>query len=462
MRLVVTNAVIRGHHGVAIAFFLPGKHAHLGFDLEGLVYFIIRASGRLHTAIAVAPAASLLHNLRDHILGGCIVERAVAFVAQIPPEGFLQVFAQMLRHSFFRILLHLVIDGGINAESVLVQVVTASVRLEMLVEPAVQFIVRPLQGIHPVIFILGVRLALGLFGVHNAAKHIAEIGALAGIVVLHLIMQGDGQGGNGIVLDFAQIAVFVHLGEYEIASLAGPFGMKLGVVTGGGIDRADQHRALLGRQFGREFVEESAGGGPDAVGAAAEEHRVEIHRDDFVLGVIAFQFDGREPLAQFNPHHFGLVYAGDAAARFRAGIQSLGQLLGDGTATALFARTAQDSLENHTAQAAEIHARVFIETAVFRRYQRVDQVRGELVVSHIRTVLDVKGCQNLPVIGQNLRREFVLGIFQFFKRGNLRKESDGQQEEQGEGQGCAHHNPRPFYDFFSGFLFHFFTKFLQK
>ena len=67
----------------------------------------------------------------------------------------------------------------------------------------------------------------------------------------------------------------------------------------------------------------------DAVGIGAEEDCVEVHVDYLFLGVVAFQFDGCNPLLEFDPYHSYLAYAG------APGVERLCELLRNGGTAAL-------------------------------------------------------------------------------------------------------------------------------
>ena len=49
----------------------------------------------------------------------------------------------MLSHSLFRILLHLVVYGGIDSEAILVEIILGTVRFPVLVQPAVDDVISP-------------------------------------------------------------------------------------------------------------------------------------------------------------------------------------------------------------------------------------------------------------------------------------------------------------------------------
>ena len=124
----------------------------------------------------------------------------------------------MLCHSLFRIFLHIIVYGGIYLESVSVQIIFRSVCLGVLVEPAVKSVVGPLERVHHIVLILGIRRPFRLLGVHGTSQHVPEIRADSCIVVLHLIRKFYRKKGDGVLLVFGQESRLLHLGEDEISS----------------------------------------------------------------------------------------------------------------------------------------------------------------------------------------------------------------------------------------------------
>ena len=302
--------------------------------MEGFLDFGIGHPLLFHAHPAVAPAHGLLHQQVDHILRGVVGERTLALGGEVFGEDGLQFAAQVLGHRLLRITLHAGVEGRVDAEAVLVQAVAGAVGLEILVEPAVERIVGPEGGIHRIVFILTVRGTVRLFGAHRAAEHVAEVGAQAGVVVLLLVAEGDGQGLQAVALGLGDEVVLGHLVQHVVAPLQRLFVVQYRVVAGRLVDHSHEAGPLFDGQVGRLLAEEGAGRRLDAVGVAAKEDGVEVHRDDFVLGVVALQLDGRDPLLQLDADHPGGA-ADLSALQFLAGIEGLGQLLGDGGAASL-------------------------------------------------------------------------------------------------------------------------------
>ena len=360
----------------------------------------------------------------------------------------------MLGDRLFGVSLHLVVDGRIDLEAVLVQVVRLSVGLGVLVEPAVEVVRRPKQGVGGEILAELIVRATRLLGVHHPPQHVPEIGAVTGIVVLHLVGQLDGNLLDGVPLGLGQVTGLLHLGNDEIAPGKGLVGVERGIVARGFVDHADQRGALLDRQVRGFLVEEGLRGGLDAVGVASEEDGVEIHVEDLFLGVFALQLDRGDPFLQLDPYHVDLVPAGNLAVQLLAGIQGLGELLGDGGSAALVGLAHEEGLEEHAAQTLEVDAGMPLEAGVLRRDGRMDQVLGQILVSDEGSVLYVEGCQGLAILGDDLRSQLAVRVLQLLERGDLGKQPHHQQHEEQGGEGDCHQDPEPLGYFLFRFVFH--------
>ena len=360
----------------------------------------------------------------------------------------------MLGHRLFGVLLHLEIDGRIDAQAVPVQVVGGAVGFGVLVQPAVQVVRLPEQGVPAEILPVHIVAAAGLVGIHRPAQHVAEIRGQTGIVVLYLVRQRNGNLLDGIAFRLGNVALFAHLSDHEIAAREGFIRVDDGIVPRGFVDHSHQQGALFHRQVHGQLGKKGFRSGPDAVGAAAEEDGVEVHVDDLLLRIIPLQFHRRNPFFQFDPHHPDLGPSGDLAAHIGTRIEGLGQLLGDGGTAALAAVAQEQGLEEDAAQSDEIDAGMLVEPGVFRRDGGVDEVGGQFLVGNEGPVLDMEGGQDLTVLGNNLRGKFAVRVFQFFERGNVGEHPDQQQHENEQGKREAEKHPEALYDIFPGCICH--------
>ena len=151
--LVVADGIVRSHEGVYVTGLVPGEYPHLDLFLKGGGNLRVRVAGGFHHAGAVAPAAGLAHGGFYHALFRIGHKRRIAAVLEFPVEGLLEVFPKVLSDSLFRVTLHLYINCGIDAEAVAVKIVRGAVALGVLVEPAVERVVRPQEGVHLIVFL---------------------------------------------------------------------------------------------------------------------------------------------------------------------------------------------------------------------------------------------------------------------------------------------------------------------
>ena len=151
-----------------------------------------------------------------------------------------------------------------------------------------------------------------------------------------------------------------------------------------------------------------------------------------------------------------MVPAGDLAVQVLAGIEGLGQLLGDGRAASLVGPVHQECLEKYTAQAFEVDARMLQEPCILRRDGRMDQMLGEVFIGNESPVFDMEGGQGLPILGDHLRGQLAVRVFQLLERGDLGKQPDDEQQKQHGGERHRHQDPEPLAYLFLRLFFHTF------
>ena len=436
-RLVVTDGIVRCHHGVPVSRGIPGEHPHGDLLVKAFRDLGVGMAGSLHHAVAVAPAAGLLHVLFHDLVAGSIGERPVLPVAELPVEHFLEVLAQVLGDGFLGIPLHLVVDGRIDAESVLVQVILGTVVLEVLVQPAEKRVVGPQEGIGPEVLHGLISPAAGALGHHRPAEHVPEVRSHTGSPVDAAGMQFDGKGPEGIALLPGQVILVPHAPEDQVAALQRLVGIDGRVVAGGFVHHAHQDGAFLHLQVDGILAEEIQGGRLDAVGIGPEEDCVQVHVHDFLLGVVALQLDGRDPFAELDPDH--VQFGG----MFLTGVQGLRKLLGDGGTATLAGITGKQGLEQHAEKAPEIDAGMLVEPGVLRSDGRLDQVLRKFVIADERPVFNVIGRQDLAFFGDDLGSELGIRVFEFLQGRDLGKDPDDAQQQQDQGDRGQQEDPEP-------------------
>ena len=278
------------------------------------------------------------------------------------------------------------------------------------------------------------------------------------------VVQHDGQRRDRVALPARQRPGLLHARKHEVAARDGIVRIAHGGIACRSVHHAHQHGSLLHVQFVGLLVEEGMGRRLDAVGVRAELHRIEVHRNDLLLGVVVFEFEGCDPLLEFRRHELGLADDGAAVAGRVARKEVLGQLLGDGRAAALRGVLQQQGLHGHTRQRGDVDARVAAEADVLGRNERRDdrrhlvlaqtdverRVRGkEVGILHIGAVLDEERADDLAVLGINLRGEVAAGVLQLLERGHASEHAQSRQQQH-HGQKRERrkrHAPDPFYRF---------------
>ena len=117
----------------------------------------------------------------------------------------------------------------------------------------------------------------------------------------------------------------------------------------------------------------------DTHGIVQEVKLVEVHLDNFFLGVVALEFDGYHPFDRL------LHGALEESVTWR-GVQQFGQLLGDGRSAAGAFVAKYDGLDYGAEQGTEVYAGMFFEASVLGGYQGVHHVLRNFIVVGIDTV----------------------------------------------------------------------------
>ena len=245
-----------GHGGVDVSLIVPCEHPHprrlaeLGVDLG------VALAGAVLQTVAVAPATRLLHQHLGRLVVDAVGEGLVALPAHLLVEEVLQVASEVFVDRLLGVLLHLVVDGGVDAQPVAVKVIARAVGLPVLVEPSVYGVLPPAEGILGVVLGVLVLGALGLLGVHVAPQHVPEIGGEAGVVVEDLVLELYGYVAEGVPLGLGEVAVPLHLPQDEIPALQGVVGVEDGIVARGLVDHSHQQGGLLHGEVGGLLAEE--------------------------------------------------------------------------------------------------------------------------------------------------------------------------------------------------------------
>lgn len=212
----------------------------------------------------------------------------------------------------------------------------------------------------------------------------------------------------------------LHLPQDRVAPRQGIFRVADRVVQDRVLGHPHEGCRFLDGQFRRQFVEIGERGIFDPVRIVEKIVRIEIHRDDLVLGVAAFELRGDDPFLEF------LDDALDLVLRSVFGKELFGQLLGERTGSA---PTSQENDRAH--RRAHVDARMLAETLVLGRDQRIDQVGREFFELDRRTVFVFPDLPDgLPIGRDDLRGYARLGVFDVLEGRQLAEYPFFDQEKQ--------------------------------
>ena len=316
--LVVAYRIHRRHDRVDGA--IPGENGHrhrtVKLSLDGVQWHTLI----LQDTITVGALHRSLKDMVDFVSRD-VGEWRILLAFPMLVEHRLQFLTHKLFDGFLGIMLHPRINGGVDAQTIAIDVVRLTVGTGGVFGPFVQL----------------------------ASQELTEIGGLACVVVLDAEMRHiDGNQRDGITFSLGDKAIFGHLFQHEVTAAQRTLRVAHRAETGGCIDHTSHQGTLLNGHLLGFLVEEGARRRTDAVSIVTESHSVEIHRNDFLFRIVVLQLGGRNPFLELAQHELGLAQV--LATRK----QVFGQLLRNGgAATFVFAR---DDTESHTEQSPLIDA----------------------------------------------------------------------------------------------------------
>ena len=157
----------------------------------------------------------------------------------------------MFAHCLLCILLHTRVDGGIDAQTVLVEVVWCAIGFVVLIAETIERIFLPLAEVNLILqhVPLGVVALLRFFSRQHLAQILAEIGGDTLLMIHRLILEFDRQSFERIAYLLGDIIVFTHLIEHRIAAVECILWTATWVVERRVFTHTHQHRSLF--QFQR-------------------------------------------------------------------------------------------------------------------------------------------------------------------------------------------------------------------
>ena len=138
-------------------------------------------------------------------------------------------------------------------------------------------------------------------------------------------VEGERREFGGVGFGLGDVAVASHQVEHISLAALAPFVVFNGVVEGGGLGQAGEHRGFGEGEVGGRFAEVALAGGADAVGEVAVENAVEVPLENLFFGVFAGEFDGEDGFLDFAAD----ALDGAAGAFFDGDQDVFDELLGD-------------------------------------------------------------------------------------------------------------------------------------
>ncbi len=178
--LVIEHRVERCHYGIHRAS--VAEHLHLARGVECLLYLSARCPGLHHIAIPVGILHSIADEMIETNLGKLCPIRCIrrTFRASLlAEESTLQVATDMFGNSLLGILLHAGVNGGIDLQTVGINVILRTVGFGIFFNPTIEGIGLPCYGVIDKLLRLPPAIISSLrpFGLEHATQLLAEVGS---------------------------------------------------------------------------------------------------------------------------------------------------------------------------------------------------------------------------------------------------------------------------------------------
>ena len=211
----------------------------------------------------------------------------------------------MFFDSILSVLLHMRIDGGINLQTIRVDIITRAVFLFIFGAPAVQRICFPWKWIFIILLHLPAAvLALNRFlGSHHTTKIFAEIGCQTFFMVYTGICKFQRKCLQRITFRIRDVTGFFHLTQYDVTTsqcILTDFRISgYRIITGRILTHSHQHRCLLYFQIFGFTAEISRRGCLYTDSIIQEVELIKIHCQNLFFRIVTFQFYGNHPFDRF-------------------------------------------------------------------------------------------------------------------------------------------------------------------
>ena len=207
----------------------------------------------------------------------------------------------MLINSLFGILLHARIDGGVDLQTVGVEVIRLAVLAMVLVAPTIERVGLPSDRVDDILILVprGIVVDGRTLRHHVAAQELAEVRGGAVFMVGAMEVEDERFVTRLLALSLREIASLLHLRENDVATVATALGIAHRVEQRRVLAKTDERCRLLNVQFARFFIKIGVGSRLDTHGVMQEVEVVQIEGDNLLLRVVALQLHGNHPLDGF-------------------------------------------------------------------------------------------------------------------------------------------------------------------
>ncbi len=259
-----------------------------------------------------------------------------------------------------------------------------------------------------------------------------------------VVVQRQRQFFDAVSLCCGELASLDHLVDDYVAAVAHTVLVAQRVVVARVLEHADEHRRLLDLEVSRLLAEIHVGGSLDADRVVEEVKPVEVHIDDFLLGVEPLELYGYHPLDRLLQRTLEDVGRG-------LRIELLGKLLGYCRAAARRLVAHQYGLDDRAGERAEVDARMALKPHVLGGYKRIDDMgRHVLVVAVCAVALPLEVAAHLgrAVAGVDDRGELVMRVLKLLDRRHIAYHAvvDEQQQRGDDEAHAEERDPHPAYD----------------
>ena len=285
---MVTDRIPRRHQRIHRS--VPTEDTHLDRLLELASDLLLFQSLLLQRPVTIG----LVHGTHQHRIDltrrHILREGSIAAPLFLLEEGWLQLLTHMIAHRLLGILLHPRINGGIDLQTIGIEVIKLAIRPFVLVAPAEHRVGFPSQRVFTEFLSLprGIITAFRFFGRQGQTQILPEIGSQAILMIQTGKTDGKRQGFQRVTFALAQVTRLDHLLQDRIPTASCTFVLAYRIEIGRILAHTDQGCRLLDFQGFRGTAKIDTGCRLNTHRIVEEIELVQIHVDDLLLRIVAF------------------------------------------------------------------------------------------------------------------------------------------------------------------------------